>query len=135
MSQTKIRDFKIHQLTKAQYDNATKSENDLYLITDDGLTPLAFAETSQAKVFKSSQAVGNNHVHVLFEIETGGAHYGCDFDLHPYNSSECIVAIRMLIGGSYVDGSAYLDSASHVVVDMSKATMTGYTAIGKYCEY
>lgn len=35
MSQTKIKDFKIHQLTKAQYDNATKDENDLYLITDD----------------------------------------------------------------------------------------------------
>ena len=35
MSQTKIKDFKIHQMTKDQYDNATKAENDLYLITDD----------------------------------------------------------------------------------------------------
>lgn len=135
MSQTKIKDFKIHQMTKAQYDGATKAENDLYLITDGGLTALAFAETSQTKVFKSNQAIGNKHVHVLFEIETGGAHYGCDFDLHPYNSSECIVAIRMLIGGSYIDGSAYLDSTFHVVVDLSKATMTSYTAIGQYCEY
>ena len=35
MSQTKIKEFKIHQMTKAQYDKATKAENDLYLITDD----------------------------------------------------------------------------------------------------
>ena len=35
MSQTKIKDFKIHQMTKAQYDSATKAENDLYIIMDD----------------------------------------------------------------------------------------------------
>ena len=35
ISQTKIKDFKIQQMTKAQYDNAKKSENDLYLIMDD----------------------------------------------------------------------------------------------------
>ena len=35
ISQTKIKGFKIHKMNKAQYDIATKSENDLYLITDD----------------------------------------------------------------------------------------------------
>lgn len=138
VTETKLSKLGINVLTKAQYEAlASKNVDDLYLITDTDLTSLAFSETaSGSKIFKSTHEVPNEHIHVLFELETSGAHYGCDFDLHPYNSSECIVASRMIIGGTYVDVNAYISSDFKVTVDVSKGSLSGtYTAVGNYVQY
>lgn len=131
---TNLDKFNIHLLTQSQYDSETKSDNDLYLITGSELKDLTFTSTATNK-WKSVENVGNIHLHMLFEIETSGGHFGGDVDLHPYDGSECFVAFRMLISGSYVDCNAYLTSDSHIVIDCSGSSASVTSCHGEYIAY
>lgn len=62
----------------------------------------------------------DTHVQLLFEIETEGTHSGADFVLHPYNSSICHTTFRLLVGGQYIDGFAYLDENNHARISFSQ---------------
>ena len=67
------------------------------------------------KVFEPEQ-----HVHLLFEIETEGTHSGTDFVLHPYNSSVCHTTFTLLIGGQFVNGFAYLDETNRIRISFQE---------------
>lgn len=88
------------------------------------LVPITLTNTS-GSVYKSTSTIAG-HSHVRLELEGEASHAGCGFDVFPYNSSECHVALRFLWGGSYVDASAYIDDEDYLCVDLG-ASITGVT--------
>lgn len=94
---------------------------DLSITTSDGNTIITIA----SGVISSS-----NHIHLMFEIEGTGIHFGSDCILHPYSTGGdvCFVSGIIDVNGSLKDYTAVLDSDGTVNINILDAEITDVTA-------
>ena len=90
-------------------------------------------EEAGAKVFRATLD-DSKHYHIMFELEGTGVHSGADFDVHPYNSSECFVYFRLGVSGQVTDCYAYL-SGDELVINCTSVAEGTYTVVAHYYEY
>ena len=88
---------------------------------------------SGGSVLTSTEAF-TSHVQILVEFETDSIHAGFDCVLHPYDEAVCFVTYNVLVNGQPNFGTAYLDDAGHVVVNVPSG-LTFSNIHAKYVVY
>lgn len=58
----------------------------------------------------------HKHIHLMFEVEGSGVHYGGDVVVHPEDSSPCFSAGRLLVNGEFYDFSATINDGDVSIV-------------------
>lgn len=116
-------------LVRATFSDGTTHDFDIHTKNGSSLDDLELIVDGNYVTSKDAFPAGA-HLHVLFEVETAGAHAGADFVLHPYNGSVCNVCFRLLINGEFVDGFANLNEINKVHISFNglPSAITNVTA-------
>lgn len=126
----KLSSLVINTLTQAQYDSATKNEDELYLTPDDTDEQLAnkqdkLVSGTNIKTVNGNSLLGSGDI----EISGGSSNYEMHtFDMQVLNDSVSMYTLRLIVNGKQLDyiKNALMQQMSVSTWDECKSTIQTY---------